>query len=199
MPRKQTANRTVHLSDRQGILGQLTPLPGILTVQSAVPAPHDRGRIIHLVSTYFVHLLQCSYASHELEGVMAAVVSTEIALKGTFLNQDTRSMVDQWRIGIARPAVDRAFGLENEDMFTGKSSKLSRSRCVPLGRKEIPKVRLLPDGRVPQIHSMGGLEGQRVMSTSGPSIYRFRTTTSGIAVVELTSSRVHSPPRCVGD
>ena len=37
------------------------------------------------------------------------------------------------------------------------------------------------------------------MSTSGPSIGWLRTSTSGHAVVELTSSRIDSPPRCVGN
>ena len=36
------------------------------------------------------------------------------------------------------------------------------------------------------------------MFTGGPSIGLVRTSTSGHAVVELTSSRIHSPPRCVG-
>ena len=37
------------------------------------------------------------------------------------------------------------------------------------------------------------------MSTGGPSIGLVRTSTSGHAVVELTSSRIHSLPRCVGN
>ena len=61
---------------------------------------------------------------------MARVVSTDIAFKGTFLNQDTRSMVDQSKIGIARPAVDKALVLEYEDMLKGKSSKLSWSQYL---------------------------------------------------------------------
>ena len=101
---------------------------------------------------------------------MARIVSTDIAFEGTFLNQDTRSMVDQSKIRIARPAVGRALVPEYEDMLTGKRSKLSRSQCLQLGRKEIPKVRRLPDGRVPEIRSMGGLEGQRVIPTGGPSV-----------------------------
>ena len=76
----------VHLSDRQGILSQSTPLPHIPTVESAVCAPQERERILNLKSTYFVHLLQRLDASHELEGVMAGVVSRDIAIKGTFLN-----------------------------------------------------------------------------------------------------------------
>ena len=52
-------------------------------------------------------LLQRLDASHEPEGVMAVVVSTDIALEGMFLNQDTRLMVDQSNIGIARPAGRR--------------------------------------------------------------------------------------------
>ena len=74
MPSKQTANRTVHLSDRQGILDEATPLLGIPTVKSAVRAPHERGCILQAKSTYFVHPLQRFNASPELEGVMAGVV-----------------------------------------------------------------------------------------------------------------------------
>ena len=161
MPSKQTANRTVHLSDGQGILRQSTPilgiptvesvitwhcncrishylafrlwnrpLLGIPTVESAVRAPDERGRIIHLKSTYFVYLLERFDASHEVAGVMAHVVSTDIPFEGAFLNQDTRLMVDQSKIWIARPASDRALVLEYEDMLTGNSSKLSRSQCL---------------------------------------------------------------------
>ena len=144
MPSKQATNRTVHLSDRQGILRQSTPLMasrlsnqpfrlcnqpllGIPTVKSAVRAPQECGRAIHLTSTYFVDLFQHFDTSHEIEGVMAPMVPTNIALDGTFLNQDTRSMVDQSKVGIARPAVDGAIVLEYEDMLMGQSSKLSRS------------------------------------------------------------------------
>ena len=88
-------------------------------------APLECGRAIHLKSTYFMHLLQRLDASHELEGVMARIVSTNMALEGTFPNQDTRSMFEQTKVGIARPAVDGALVLEYEDMLTGKSSKLS--------------------------------------------------------------------------
>ena len=108
-------------------------------------------------------------------------------------------MVDQSKIGINRPAVDGALVLEYENMLTGKSSKVSRSQCLRLGRKQTPKIPLSPDGRCPQIRAMGGLEGLRVMLTSGPSIFLTPTRTSGIALVELTSSRVDSPPRGVGD
>ena len=37
------------------------------------------------------------------------------------------------------------------------------------------------------------------MSTAGPSIGFLGTSTSGHAVVELTSSRIDSPPRCVSN
>ena len=76
------------MSNRQGILKQSTPLLasqlsnqpllGIPTVESAVRAPLECGRAIHLKSTYFVHLLQRLHASHELEGVMARIASTDI-------------------------------------------------------------------------------------------------------------------------
>ena len=46
---------------------------------------------------------------------------------------------------------------------------------------------------------MGGLQGQLVISTSGSSMCLLPTSASGITVIELTSSRVHSPTRCVGD
>ena len=141
-----------------------------------------------------MHFLQCSDASHELEAVMTRVVSTNVTFEGTLLNQDTRSMVQQSKVGITRSAVDGALVLEYEDMFTGKRLKLSRSQCLCLGRKEIPKVGLFPSVLSPQIHPIGDFEGERVMSTSGPSIGFLRTSTSGHAVVELTSSRIDSAP-----
>ena len=103
------------------------PLLGIPSVESAVPAPQECERAIHLKSTYFLHLPQRFDASHELEGIMPRIVLTNIALEGRFLNQDTRSVVDQSKAGIARPAVDGALVLEYDDMLTGKSSELSRS------------------------------------------------------------------------
>ena len=81
-------------------------------------------------STYFVHFLQRLDASHELEGVMTRVVSTNVDLEDTLLNQDTRSMIEQSKVGLTRLAVDGALVLEYEDMFTGKRSKLSRSQCL---------------------------------------------------------------------
>ena len=110
------------------------------------------------------------------------------------LNQHTRLMVQQSKVGITRLAVNRALVLEYEDMFTGKRSKLSRSQCLCLGRIEIPKVRRFPSTLAPQIGPIGDLEEEPVMSTSRPSIGFLRTRTSGHAVVELTSSRIDSPP-----
>ena len=81
-----------------------------------------------------MHLLQRLDASHELEGLMTRVVSTNVTFEGTLLNRDTRSMVEQSRVGITRSTVDGALVLEYEDMFTGKRSKLSRSQCLCLGR-----------------------------------------------------------------
>ena len=74
-----------------------------------------------------MYLLQCLNASHELEGVMARIVSTNIALQDTFLNRDTRSMVEQLEVGIAEVAVNGILVLEYEHMLAGKSSELSRS------------------------------------------------------------------------
>ena len=68
-----------------------------------------------------------------------------------------------------------------------------------LGRIKIPKIRRCSNVVVAQIHWIGGLEGERVMSTGGPSIGLLPPSTSGHAVVELTSSRIDSPPRCVGN
>ena len=103
-------------------------------------------------------------------------------------------MVQQSKVGITRSAVDGALVLEYEDMFTGKRSKLSRSQCLCLGRMELAKVRRFPSVLAPQIGPIGDLEGVPVMSTIRPSIGFFRTSTSGHAVVELTGSRVDSPP-----
>ena len=141
-----------------------------------------------------MHFLQRLNASHELEGVMTRVVSTDITVEGTLLNQDTRSMVQQSKVRITRSAVDGALVLEYEDMFTGKRSKFSRSQCLCLGRIEILKARRFPSVLTPQIGPIGDLEGEPVMSTSRPSIGLLRTSTRGHAVVELTSSRINSPP-----
>ena len=125
---------------------------------------------------------------------MTRVVSANVTFEGTLLNQDTRSMVQQSKVGITRSAIDGALVLEYEDMFTGKRSKLPRSQCVCLGQIEIPKARRFPSVLAPQIRPIGDFEGECVMSTSGPSICFLRTSTSGHAVVELTSSRIDSPP-----
>ena len=117
-----------------------------------------------------MHFLKCLDASHELEGVMTRVVSTDITVEGTLLNQDTRSMVQQSKVGITRSVVDGALVLEYEDMFTGKRSKLSRSQCLCPGRIEVPEARRVPNVLTPQIGPIGGLEGASVMSTSRPSI-----------------------------
>ena len=87
-----------------------------------------------------MHFLQRLNASHELEGVITRVMSTNVTFEGTLLNQDTRSMVEQAKVGITRSTVGGALVLEYEDMFTGKRSILSRSQCFCLGRIEIPKV-----------------------------------------------------------
>ena len=146
-----------------------------------------------------MHFLQRLDASHELEGVMTRVVSTSVTFEGTLLNQDTRSMIEQSKVGSTRSNVDGALVLEYEDMFTGKRWKLSQSQCLCLGRIEIPDIRRLPNVLVPQIRPIGDFEGECVMTTGGPSIGLLRTSTSGHAVVELTSSRIDSPPGCVSN
>ena len=108
------------------------PLFGIQTVESAVRAPLKRGRGIHLESTHFVHFLQCLDDSHELEGLITRVVSTNFTSEGTLLNQDTRSMVEESKLGTTTSTVDRALVLEYENMFMAKPSKLSRSQCLCL-------------------------------------------------------------------
>ena len=130
---------------------------------------------------------------------MTRIVSTDITVEGRLLNQDTRSMVQQSKVGITRSVVDGALVLEYEDMFTGKRSKLSRSQCLCPGRIEVPEARRFPNVLTPQIGPIGDLEGVSVMSTSRPPIGFLRTSTSGHAVVELTSSRIDSPPRRVGN
>ena len=149
---------------------------------------------MQLESAYFVHLLQHLDASHELEVVMTRVVSMNVTFEGTLLNQATISMIEQSKVGITRPAVDGALVLEYDAMFTGKRSKLSRSQCLCLGGIEIPKIRRLSNVLVPQIRSIGDFEGERFMSTGATSISLLQTSTSGHAVVELTSSRIDSPP-----
>ena len=153
MPSRQTTNRPIHLSIRQDILRQSTPLLasrlsnqpllGIQTcrishysasrlVESAVRAPRERAWGIHLESTHFLHFLQCPDGGHELRGVMTRVVSTNVTFEDTLLNQDTRSIVQQSKVGITRSAIDGALVLEYEDMFTGKRSKLSRPNVCAL-------------------------------------------------------------------
>ena len=87
-----------------------------------------------------MHFLQRLDTSHELEGVMTRVVSTNVTFEGTLLDQDTRSMIEQSKAGITRSTVDRALVLEYEDMFTGKRSKWSRSQRLCPGRIEIPEI-----------------------------------------------------------
>ena len=94
---------------------------------------------------------------------MTRVLLTNVTFEGTFLNQDTRSMVEQSRVGITRSTVDGALVLEYEDMFTSKRSKLSRSPFFCLGRVEIRKVRRIPNVLAPQICPIGDFEGERVM------------------------------------
>ena len=65
-------------------------------------------------------------------------MSTDIAFEGKLLDEDSRSMIDQSKIGVTRSFVDRALILENEDMFTGKGSILSRSERLRPSIVEVP-------------------------------------------------------------
>ena len=94
----------------------------------------------------------------------------DIAFEGTLLDEDSRSMIDQSKIGVTRWSVDGALVLENEHMFTGKGSMLSRSQCLRSGSVEVPEARLLPDGRTPKIRSTSGLERLCVLSTHGGAV-----------------------------
>ena len=67
-------------------------------------------------------------------------VSTNVAFGGTLLNQGTRSMVQQSKIGFTRRAVNGGLVLEYEDVFRGKCSKLSWSQCLCLRRIKNPNV-----------------------------------------------------------
>ena len=96
-----------------------------------------------------MHFPQRLHASHELEGVMTRVVSTNVTFEGTPLNQDTTSMVEQSKVRITRPVVDGALVREYKDMFMGKRSKVFRSQCFCLGLIEIPKVRRFPNVLAP--------------------------------------------------
>ena len=146
-----------------------------------------------------MHFLQRLAARHELSGIMTCVVSTNVIFEGTLLNQDTRPMVQQWKVGITRSAVDGALVLEYEHMFTVKRSKLSRFQCLCLVRIEIPRAGRFPSVFAPQICPIGDFEGERIMSTSGPSIDFLQTSASSHAVVELTSLGIDSPPWRVGN
>ena len=59
-----------------------------------------------------MHFLQRLDASHELEGVMTRVESTSVTFEGPLLDQDTRSIIEQSKVGITRSTVDRALVLE---------------------------------------------------------------------------------------
>ena len=146
-----------------------------------------------------MHLLQRFSAGHELEGIVPGAMWTDIALEGTLLDQDSRSMIDQSKIGVTRPSVDTALGLQNENMPMGKGSMLSRSRCLRPGGVEVSETRLLPDGRIPKIPWTSGLKGLRVRPTKSPTVLLTRTRTGGITVVKLASSRIDTPPLGVGD
>ena len=63
---------------------------------------------------------------------MPGVTSVDMAFEGAFLNQDPRSMIDQSKMGITRPAVDRALVLEHDYMLTGKNSMPPSSQCLRL-------------------------------------------------------------------
>ena len=80
-----------------------------------------------------MHLLQRFGTGHGLEGIVPGVMSTDIALEGTLLDQDSRSMIDQWKIGVTSPSVDRALVLENEYMLTGKGWMLFRFQRLRQG------------------------------------------------------------------
>ena len=90
-------------------------------------------------------------------------------------------MIDQSKIGITRPAVDKALVLEYEYMLKGKGSMMFRSQCLRLGGVEVAEARLLRGGRVPKIRSTSGLEGLCVMAPSSPTVLLNRTRTCGIA------------------
>ena len=114
-----------------------------------------------------MHFLQCLDPSHELEDVMSRVVSTDITFEGTPLNQDTRPMVQQSKVGITSSAIDGVLILEYEDMFTGKCSKLSRSQCLCLGRIEIPKVRRFPSVLSLRRLKLHGIKRRKVPKIQG--------------------------------
>ena len=59
-----------------------------------------------------------------------------------------------------------------------------------LGGIEIQKVPRCPYVLVPQIRSNGDFEGERIMSTGGPSIGLLRTSTSGHAVIQQFAYRL---------
>ena len=126
-------------------------------------------------------------------------MSADIAFEGTLLDEDSRSMMDQSKIGVTRSSVDRALVLQNEYMLKGKGSMLFCLQGLRAGGVDIAEARLLPDGRSPKIRSTSGLKGLCVMPTSSPTALLTRTRCGGIAVVKLASSRVDSPPWSVSD
>ena len=105
-----------------------------------------------------MHLLQRFGGGNELERVVPGVLLADIALEGTLLDQNSRSMMNQSKIVVTRLSVDRALVLENEYMVRAKGSMLSCSQRLRPGGVEVPWARLLPDGRIPKIFRTSGLK-----------------------------------------
>ena len=75
-------------------------------------------------------------------------MSSDIAFQGTVLDKDSRSMIDQSKIGVTRSSINRALVLEDEHMLRDKGSMLSCSKRLRPGSVEVPEARLLPDGMI---------------------------------------------------
>ena len=105
-----------------------------------------------------------------------------VPLEGMLRDEDSRSMVDQSKVGVTRSSVHGALVLENEDMLAGKGSMLPHTQRPRSGSVEVPETRFLPYGIVPKVLSISGLQGLCIMSTSSPPILLAGTRTERIGV-----------------
>ena len=117
-----------------------------------------------------MHVSQRSGTGYPLEYVVSSIMSTDVAFEGMLLDEGSRSMIDQSKIGVTGSPISRALVFENEYTLAGKGSMLPNTQRPRSGSAEIPKTRMLPYGLVPNVGSKSGPEGLCIVPTSSPSI-----------------------------
>ena len=65
---------------------------------------------------------------------------TDVTFEDTFLGQDSRSMIDQSKVGVTSSSVDGALVLESKYMSTGKGSMLPGTQCLRCGSVELQEA-----------------------------------------------------------